>query len=109
MPALLINIVNGNWVAEVANTDISYIFSGESLAMQAQSVQNLSLVMELNDTSNLISLFNAPGVDSATLARDLFEGTDSLIYEGEVIYQTPAGISELAEVLEAAGEALAAV
>jgi hypothetical protein len=28
MPALMIGIVNGNWVAEVANTTVSYQFAG---------------------------------------------------------------------------------
>lgn len=107
MPALMINIVNGRWVAEVANTDVSYAFLGGSLEMQAQYVQNLSLAMELNQTENLVSFFNAPGVGSDTLAGQLFEGTDTIIYAGRAVYAS-VGDDYLIDELAEAGEALAA-
>lgn len=109
MPGLLINIVNDNWVAEVANTDISYTFAGGNLAMQSQNVQNLSLAMEMSEENGITvtSFFEDMGVENDVMVEQLFGDTDMILYVGRVIYGT-VGDESLIDVLVEAGEALAA-
>lgn len=103
MPSLLINIVNGTWVAEVANTDISYIFAGDNLQEQQQVVRGFAETME-NDNPNVADFFT--NVENPeVVGEQLFGTTDGIVYLGRPIFTT-IGEDVLLDDLELAGEVL---
>jgi hypothetical protein len=112
MPGLLIRIANGQWVASVANANISYNFVGATLNQQVGSVQTLAFNMTdaaqgalAQNIGNALVLPN--GVQGAQVVTELFNTTDLLIFNGNVIYGTVEGMV-LNDALDEAGTALMA-
>lgn len=113
MPGLLINIVNGQWVASVANTNIRYNFVGDLLDEQADSVQLLAGGMRATETdsvadfaANIGDALEVPnGVAGMQVVTDLFSATDTIILGGRVVYGT-VGADFLLDSLDEAGTAL---
>jgi hypothetical protein len=111
METLLINVVNGSWVAEVANTTISYTFAGADLDAQAVNVQALADAMQagvqtVNDAVAQIFAGIAPGNDDFWVTLSLFSNTSELEMGGESIYVCVQQDSLLDELVDA-GLALA--
>ena len=103
MPNLLINIVNGSWVAEVANTNIRYVFAGVDLPDQVQVVRGFAETME-NDSPDVADFFinvNEPEI----VGQQLFGTTDGIVFAGRPIFTT-VGEDVLLDDLELAGEVL---
>ncbi len=105
MPALLIGIVDGSWVARIANTNISYTFLGVDLEDQVTVMRGFAETMESG--SNAVGDFFDGVLDPDIIGPQLFETTDSIVLGGNPIYTT-IGDEMIADDLEAAGEILAA-
>jgi hypothetical protein len=111
MPALQIHIVDGSWIATVANTNIKYTFVGDNLGDQETSVQQLSAGMQEGQgaaTEAISETLEIGETPAAEVAEQVFNTTDVLMYGDEIIYGT-VGEEMLWDDLEAAGEALAAM
>jgi hypothetical protein len=111
MPALMIQLINGQWVAEVSNTEIHYAFLGATLDAQTQRVQFLAANMAYNGED--IAAFNAQigraldlaGATPEEVTEQLYATTDAINYAGRMVYAA-VGDEVLLDVLEEAGEAL---
>ncbi len=106
MPALLIGIVNGSWVARVANTNISYTFAGVDLADQVTVMRGFAETMSEGNEA-VGDFFDLRAIDPQIVGPQLFGTTDSIVFGGNPIY-TAIGDEMIADDLEAAGEILAA-
>lgn len=106
MPTLLINVVNGSWTVQVANTGVSYTFSGATLDAQAVSVQGFAETMA-EGNADVGFFLEAWDVPEEQLAQQLFGTTDMITYVGDIIYGS-VGEEFIIDDLEVAGEALLA-
>ena len=109
MGALLIHIVNDNWVADIANTSVSYNFVGLHAPNQINAIQDLANAMQqgqgaLVDGIDQIFVL-APGVDEGGVVQEVFGTTDAIMFDQAIIYSNADSL--LIDVLEDAGEALA--
>jgi hypothetical protein len=107
MPALLIHIIDDNWVLEVANTKIKYNFLGEGLDEQSEIVQSFAQTLA-NGSSDVTWLLDDGDLPAEELSQQLFSTTDMIIYMDKVVYGA-AGEDFIIDDLELAGEALLAV
>jgi hypothetical protein len=108
MPALLINVVNGNWVVEVANTNVSYAFAGDNLAAQATNVQGFAETMAA-DNPDVGFFLDAWGVDEDVLAQQLFADTDLISYAGNLVYSAIGEETIIDDLIDAGTMLLAAL
>ncbi len=117
MPALIVRLVNeNNWRVFVANTNISYSFTGETLQMQANSVQAFANMMQERNLMNVDTWLDIDPVIESSMTRNqlremltnqLFGATDMVMYGAQVVYGTIGDETLISEgVLEEAGEAL---
>jgi hypothetical protein len=111
MPSLLIQLINNQWVAEVANTNIRYQFIGNTVDVQTQAVQFLAGDM-MENGGNLAEFNRYVGraldignVDADVVTQQLYAATDTLVYEGRPIYAS-LGDEMLIDELAEAGQAL---
>ncbi|MDC0719039.1 hypothetical protein [Nannocystis bainbridge] len=111
MPALLIQIIDNQWVAEVANTNIRYNFLGANLGSQTQHVQYLAGNMAYNGEDMaefnrlLPNALDLDGVAADVVTQQLYAGTDMINYAGRIVYSA-VGDEMLIDDLVEAGEAL---
>ncbi len=101
MSKLLIHIVGDNWVAEIANTDVSYTFAGEDLQDQAQVVRGFAETMADNNPN--VADFFVNVEDPELVGQQLFGTTDGIVCLEENIFSAEAG-DTLMDVLAEAGE-----
>lgn len=107
MPGLLIHIVDDQWVAAVANTEIVYPFAGDTLELQEGSVNLMAMLMGQGRESLVESvgeIIASENVEAETIVAELFETTDMIVLSEAPIY-TAVG-ETLIEVLEEAGAVL---
>lgn len=107
---LIISEADGGWSASLANTIVSYSFIGGEEA--EDSIQALALGMKhakqlVIDGIDEDLIFNRGGETGAEIYASLFPTTNSLQYEGNVIFTATEGATLDAE-LELAGDALGA-
>ena len=113
MPALLIDLVNGNWQAQIANTDDIAFFAGNTPAEQALSVAQLSEAMQVGEETlvqvilDIFPLTLPEGATAADVVFTLFGSTTELWCQGINIYSVADGVGSLLEVLGDAGVNLA--
>jgi hypothetical protein len=107
MPSCLIHIINGNWEIAVANTDISYQFVGDDLSVQAVNVRRMAVDLQGEYYNGLKEdwLVNDGRLSGEEIAKQLFNTTDTLVYEVAPIY-TSAGDDSLFDDIVGMAEAL---
>lgn len=105
MPGLLIHLVdNTNWTASIANTNVSYKFLGDNLRAQEIKMHQFATEMQTPDDFDIANCFvNEQNFTSEEIAEQIFNTTDTLIFNGEVIY---TAVDELSEDLAMAGRVL---
>src|SRR5215216_1558567 len=112
MPALLIQLVNNQWFASVANTNIQYRFAGQFFVDQVQCVRALAQAMNVAG-ENVAALAQNIGnalvfpqeVQGMVVVNNLFAGTDTVVLGTRVIYGV-VGDEFLLDDLDGAGTAL---
>ena len=115
MPSLMIQEIDGQWVAEVSNTGIRYNFLGDTLEAQTQRVQYLAANMgENGDDLALFNKYIGNALDIGetvpeTVTEQLYATTDMINYSGRMIYSAVGEEEFLIDVLDEAGEALMVV
>ncbi|MCJ8506859.1 hypothetical protein MUU53_02910 [Rhizobium lemnae] len=108
MPQTLIHIVQNSWVAEVANTDISYKFVGETLSEQSTNVQLFGVALT-NPDAQPLGRYIATTDDNDVVIDQLFSTTDELVINSTVEFTAVEGellIDDLEEVGQVICEAL---
>jgi len=113
MPSLLIGLQNQiQWVVTVANTNITYNFAGATTQLQASSVRYLAMEMEAGqggfEVDNLQSILQLGNAQPADVFQQLFADTDGVVLNGNPVFACYDEDDTLIDVLDEAGEALAA-
>ena len=107
MPDLLINIVDGVWIAQIANVPDSAIrFVGENVTAQAMRVQVFAECMSNGQAVEACSMLEVELADLGEIAQTLFETTDALVFGATVVYRVVGLGATLMDELIAAGQAL---
>jgi hypothetical protein len=70
------------WCAEIANTNIRYFFSGETLAEQQVNVRAFAETLA-NYQDDIYKFFDAPDLPPGELQQQLFGDTNSIMFDGE--------------------------
>lgn len=108
MPKLLIHLKQGSWVATVENTDVTYVFTGETVEAQLTYVNALAHAMSLGKRALLdeVGSYFDYQATAQVIVDQLFATTDGLRYVAQE-FTVDAG-SVLLEVVEEAGRWLEA-
>lgn len=106
METLLINFVNGRWIAEVSNTNFLYTFAGADPAAQQLNVQALANAMQQGEDQVIASVRQIFGDIPATepdfmVVENLFSTTSELDYMATERYIVAVGEDLLDEIVSA--------
>ncbi|KAI8170741.1 hypothetical protein K4K49_003940 [Colletotrichum sp. SAR 10_70] len=104
---LIISKADGGWSARLANTIVSYSFSGGTDSIQALALGMKHAKQIVIDGIDEDLIFNKGGETGTEIYDSLFPTTNSLQYKENVIFTATVGATLDAE-LNLAGDALGA-
>lgn len=113
MPALMFALENkSQWVVGTANSGIQYYVRGPTMQLQQSNLQALVNEMEQGaqafDINSLNGMLYLNGADPNEVYVGLFEETDQIIVNGNVVFACYEPDEFLDDVFAEAAEALAA-